>query len=139
MIDKNTLHMMLEKYKQESKVPASVEELEEYPQQWIPIKSGQTVIGILGIDIVPENNEHPMVAVLKLIFIDYPYRGNFGAVAVPILEELKSNGVGLVEVHANRKLSKWLRRYGKSEPFLFAHLEDIDKLLTNIKETRNGL
>ncbi|MEM3062493.1 MAG: hypothetical protein QW303_02960 [Nitrososphaerota archaeon] len=124
------LENALKKYLEECKIPMTVNELITYTQ-YLPIYLDDKEAGILGLDIIP-SEILGQVAVIKLIYIYPEYRGNFKAVAVCILEALENKGIKFVELHTNKKISKWLRYYAKSYPDIFIHFGEVTKLKETI-------
>lgn len=127
----------LERYIEEAKVPATKEELKAF-STYAPIMLDGVEVGILGLDIVP-SDVLGQVAVIKLIYIKPEFRGNFRGVALSIFQALYDQGIYHVELHTNRKISKWLRRYTKNYPVVYVHWGKVEEMLSKLKEGSNGV
>lgn len=132
------LDSVLEKYREETKVPASLEELKQGVSRFQPLVNSSGVVGVFGYDIVP-SSVFGEVAVVKLLYMLPEHRKTFKPVVVSILQTLVAQGYERVEFHVTHKIHNWLRKHLNSRPDTYVHFGDTKKFLGQLEGRQDGI
>lgn len=128
------LDKYVDDYLIETGSPFTKEELLRYTQHLLPIKDGDTIIGMVGLDVFPSLGYGEHIPVLRVMYIAPEYRKptSFKTMVKDIFTNLKAQGFKRVEVLCSPKINNWFRRELHSRPHQFSHLQEIDFFLKKL-------
>ena len=130
------LDKYVDEYLAETETPFTKEELFKYTQHILPIKDGEVIIGMVGLDIFPSQKLQENIPVLRLVYISPEHRkpNSFKGAVREIMVNLRAQGFKRVEVMTNHKINNWFRREMHSKPHQYSHLQELDFFINQLTE-----
>ncbi len=130
------LDQYIDAYIEESDTLFNKAEIYKYNHHLIPIKEGETIIGMVGLDIFPVAKLNERMPVVRLIYIAPEHRKpkSFKTAIRDIMVSLKEQGFKTVEVVINNKINNWFRRELHSKPRSYSHVQELDFFIKQLVE-----